>query len=81
MNYKKFAPYDDEARNTVYNRLFCDNPKLFEAEFRDGEAKVFDPVPKKRALREIIQDSSRDLKMRLLASNVLRKAGGRIRRR
>jgi hypothetical protein len=74
----QIAPYKDGALNHLYNLLFCDDWKLFNAATASREAPwtvLLAPDPDPGALAAIAEDASQESRVRLLAYNRLRERG------
>jgi hypothetical protein len=74
-------PYGDEAKDFLYNLLFCDNRELFRP--REGEplgplAVIMADIPDVTALRQIAADTKEESRYRALAFNRLREAGAEV---
>lgn len=74
-------PYGDEAKDFLYNLLFCDDAALFRP--RDGQAEgplaaILAPAPDIDVLREIAGDQKEESRYRALAFNRLRETGTEI---
>ncbi len=73
-----YSPYRDEATNTIYNLLFCDDIELYKAKHRgaidDGPWKtVFATPGDKKSLEALALNTSEETRLRVLANNALRK--------
>jgi hypothetical protein len=72
-----YSPYKDEAANTIYNLLFCDDLARYKAKHRgpiDGPWKVLFADPKDvKALQVLASNSSEESRVRILAFNALGK--------
>ena len=72
----RYRPYKDEARDFVYNLLFCDDRALFAP--KDGKkakgalATILSEKPTALELRTIAQDALQEGRLRALAFNRLR---------
>ncbi len=78
----KHSPYAEEATNTIYNLLFCDNLSLYRAKFAgepEGPWKVlFATPPNTDALRALATSPSEESRVRILAFNALDDLAGAI---
>jgi hypothetical protein len=72
-----YSPYKDEAANTIYNLLFCDDLALYKAKHSgpiDGPWKILFADPKDvKALQGLASNSSEESRLRILAFNALGK--------
>jgi len=72
-------PYQDEAINTIYELLFCDNIELFKTNSNTTDAypwtSLFAPSPDVVALQKIAFDDTLESRVKLLACDALRKSG------
>ncbi|MDZ4747357.1 MAG: hypothetical protein SH808_02655 [Saprospiraceae bacterium] len=70
-------PYADEATNTIYELLFCDNIALFDPEATASSAYpwniLFSPAPEAADLQKIVFDETVESRVKLLACAALRK--------
>lgn len=73
------GPYVDAATNLIYNLLFCDNLDLFKANISPPLTYPFDVLFSEASsvadLQKIIDDSTADPRVKVLAYNRLRKNG------
>ena len=80
-----YSPYKDEAANTIYNLLFCDDLALFkpkQKEPSDGPWKILFANPKDvKALQGLASNPSEESRLRLLAFKALGKNTGSTQRK
>ncbi|MEQ1812793.1 MAG: hypothetical protein ABL889_22895 [Terricaulis sp.] len=79
MSPPKYRPYgDEEAANTLYHLLFCDDPEEFRAASKGDPgrlAPIFAARADEAALRAIADDDKIESRLRMLAANRMRKEG------
>ena len=67
------SPYKDNATNLIYNLLFCDNPELYKANTQQPYFYPFDILFTETStaadLQKIIDDTSTDVRIKILAYN------------
>ena len=67
------GPYKDPATNLIYNMLFCDSPELYKANSKPPHDYPFDILFAESSsaddLQKIIDDSSSDPRVKILAYN------------
>lgn len=73
------GPYADSATNTIYNLLFCDDPDLYKTNTASPYTYPFDilfsDTSSATDLQKIIDDSSTDPRIKVLAYNKQRSVG------
>ncbi|MFZ6639600.1 hypothetical protein ACO0LL_07625 [Undibacterium sp. TC4M20W] len=73
------SPYADEAMNTIYNLLFCDNPDGFKSKSGDTPTRwqsiLFSSPSDFSALEALASDTSAEGRVRFLAFSRLREQG------
>lgn len=73
------SPYKDEATNTIYNLLFCDDLTLYKAKHEgpvDGPWKTLFADPSdSRSVRALADSSFEETRLRILAFNALKTRG------
>lgn len=77
-----YAPYADDAANSIYNMLFCDLPALFEPEAAGVPARwkaTLQAEPADReTLRALAENAGHDGRVRALAYRRLRVSGATV---
>jgi hypothetical protein len=72
-----YSPYKDEAANTIYNLLFCDDLALYKTkqkEPNEGPWKILFANPKDvKALQGLASNPSEESRLRILAFKALGK--------
>lgn len=67
-----YRPYKNEAADSLYNLLFCDNPDLFRTAKQGPLAVVLSGAATRESLEEIAVDPALESRVRMLAFNRLR---------
>lgn len=77
-----YAPYGDDAANSIYNMLFCDIPALFDPPAAGVPAQwkaTLQAEPADReALRALAENAAHDGRIRTLAYRRLRESGAAV---
>ena len=72
-------PYKDAATNVIYNLLFCDDLDLYRSRTQPPYSYpfniLFSPYPDEADLQRVIDDSTLDARLRILALNSRRSMG------
>jgi hypothetical protein len=72
-------PYEDAATNVLYNLLFCDDLDLYRSRTQPPYSYpfniLFSAYPDKADLQRVIDDSTLDARIRILALNTRRSMG------
>ena len=75
----KCKPYKDAATNVIYNQLFCDDLDLYRSRTQPPYSYpfniLFSDYPDETDLQRVIDDSSLDARLRILALNTRRSMG------
>jgi hypothetical protein len=76
------GPYPDKSTNVIYQLLFCDRPELFKenhsGDLQEPWPTLFNTNPDVAALTRIAEDEQQESRVRALAFNALRAAGGSV---
>ncbi|HRI02045.1 MAG TPA: hypothetical protein PK006_13420 [Saprospiraceae bacterium] len=72
-------PYKEDAINSIYNMLFCDDLELYKAKSKELDAYpwniIFSDSIETEQLQKLIDDSNTESRMKVLAYNKLLSAG------
>jgi hypothetical protein len=72
-------PYKDAATNVIYNQLFCDDLDLYRSRTQPPYSYpfniLFSDYPDEAGLQRVIDDSTLDARLRILALNTRRSMG------